>query len=109
MKWYDRVFYLALLALAACCLAMYFWAIPASGLENSWEMGVGMLLMCLVLASFSAWIHFSKKVMNRSLGSDGKQVYLRLENGRELSVDPAQLVYSPRIVLYRSEEMEVLF
>lgn len=102
LNWYDRVFYLAFLALVACCLLMYFWAIPVSGLEPSAEFGLGLFLMCLVLASFAPLVHLSKKVMNRGLGSDGKQVHLRLENGRELAVDPEQLVFSPRIVLYRN-------
>lgn len=102
LKWYDRVFYLAFIALVACCLAMYFWAMPASGLENSRELAIGMVLMCLVIASFAPLVHFSKKVMNRGLGSDGRSVHLRLENGREFAVDPEQLVYSPRIVLYRN-------
>lgn len=101
LKWYDRVYYLALCALVGCFLAMYFWAIPASGIENSGKLGLVMVLLCLVLASFAPLVHFSKRVMNRGLGSDGKQIWLRLENGREMAVDPDQLVYSPRIVLYR--------
>lgn len=102
LKWYDRVFYLAFLGLVACCVAMYFWAVPASGLESSRELGIGLLLMCLVIASFAPLVHLSKKVMNRGLGSDGKHVHLRLNNGREIAVDPEQLVYSSRIVLYRN-------
>ena len=102
LKWYDRVFYLAFLALVVCALVMWFWALPSSGIQPSSDLGLGLLMMCLLVAAFSPLIHFSKKVMNRGLGSDGQRVHLRLENGQTQAVEPAKLFYSPRIILYRN-------
>ena len=48
-----------------------------------------------------AGIHFSLRAMKRKLGTDGRRLYIRLTDGRELSVDPAQLAYTNRLILYR--------
>jgi hypothetical protein len=50
--------------------------------------------------------------MKRKLGTDGKRLYIRLADGRELSVDPSQLAYTNRLILYRQSrkltEIQVL-
>jgi hypothetical protein len=46
-------------------------------------------------------IHFSARSMKRKLGTDGKRLYIRLTDGRELSADPSQLAYTNRLILYR--------
>jgi hypothetical protein len=45
-------------------------------------------------------IHFSTRAMKRKLGTDGKRLYIRLTDGRELSADPSQLAYTNRLILY---------
>jgi hypothetical protein len=52
--------------------------------------------------------HFLARTLKRKLGTDGKRLYIRLADGRELSVDPSQLAYTNRLILYRQYTLPLL-
>ena len=41
------------------------------------------------------------KAMKRRLGTDGKQLYIRLNDGREITVPPAELAFTNRAIFYQ--------
>jgi hypothetical protein len=65
------------------------------------ELGFLLLLCALMLAALVPIVRYSTRAMKRKLGTDGKNVYIQLNDGRELMVPPAELVYTNRAILYR--------
>ncbi len=89
-------------------LVLYLWiraqAGPDPGEEVETklnELGGILLLAGLVLVLIMPVIRFSTRAMKQRLGTGGKHLYIRLPNGRELAVDPSQLAYTGRVILYR--------
>lgn len=107
-KWAERVFYTALVLLVVSILIFYAWlqseaaqAMLPGKLTKLNELGIALLLAGLLAALLVQVVRLSKRAMNRKLGTDGKRVYIHLEDGRELAVDPSQLAYTHRMILYR--------
>jgi len=69
------------------------------------QVGLVLLLAALVITSMVPSIIFSTQAMKRSLGTDGKRIFLRLGDGRSLSVEPSRLAFNDRIILYRHYSM----
>lgn len=107
-KWAERVFYVALILLVVSILVFYAWlhseagqAVPPGQLSKLGELGIALLLAALLAALLVPVVRLSNRAMSRKLGTDGKRLYIHLEDGRELAVDPSQLVYTHRMILYR--------
>lgn len=64
------------------------------------KLAVSLLLMCLAVAAFIPMMHFSTRVLRRRIGTDGRQVILKLENDRQLVAAPEQLSWNDRIILF---------
>ena len=92
----------------ASSFALYAWVRIQSGRDPGEEqaaklneLGITLLLSGLLGALILPVIHYSARVMKRKLGTDGNRLYIRLTDGREFSVDPSQLAYTNRLILYR--------
>jgi hypothetical protein len=107
-KWGERAFNVALVLLVVTLLAFYAWINFQAGLEpdaeqtsKTNELGTILLLGGLMVALLIPVVRLSRAALSRKLGTDGKRLFIRLEDGRELAVDPSQLVYTHRVVHYR--------
>lgn len=65
------------------------------------ELGLILLLSGVMLALMLPLIRFSTRALKRKLGTDGRNLYIRLEDGRELVAAPSQLAYSRAMIIYR--------
>jgi hypothetical protein len=108
MKWGERVFHASLIGLVLSILVVYallnFQAgqdPDSAAAEKASELGIILLLGGVMLALLVPVVRLSVNVVSRRLGTDGKRLYIRLEDGRELAVDPSELLYTNRVVLYR--------
>ena len=108
MKWGERVFHVSLIGLVLSILVVYallnFHAGQDPGSAEAAkadELGIILLLGGVMLALLVPVVRLSVNVVNRKLGTDGKRLYIRLEDGRELAVNPSDLLYTNRVVLYR--------
>lgn len=102
LKWVPVIFFGALALLACCSLALYF--VMAQGARDSDKLvelalvllGVNVLFWCL-----APMILATMRVIRRIPGSDGRYLHIQLEDGRRLRVEPTQLNYTNRLLLYR--------
>lgn len=108
MKWGERVFHASLIGLVLSILVVYallnFQAgqdPDSSAAAKADELGIILLLGGVMLALLVPVVRLSVNVVNRKLGTDGKRLYIRLEDGRELAVNPSDLLYTNRVILYR--------
>ena len=108
LKWLGHLGYILFVLMIAGAFVLYVWARTQAGPDPSQELtsklndlGISLLLFGLLGGLILPLIHFSTRAMKRKLGTDGKRLYIKLTDGRELSVDPAQLAYTNRFILYR--------
>ena len=108
MKWGERIFLASLVFFVVSILGVYGWMnfqlrpdLDAAAAAKADEMGIILLLGGLMLALLVPVVRLSVRMVSRRLGTDGKRLHIRLEDGRELAVDPAQLLYTNRAILYR--------
>jgi len=108
LRWLEIAGYVLPLVMLAGGLVLYAWvriqAGPGPGEDV--ESKLGALLMILVLsgvlmALMVPLIRFSTQAMKHKLGTDGRWLYIRLANGRELTVEPSQLAFTGRLLIYR--------
>ena len=107
-KWGERVFNAALVVLSVTLLVFYAWfnfragqELDAEQLSKTNELGIILLLGGLMVALLIPVVRLSKAALSRKLGTDGNRLFIRLEDGRELAVEPSQLFYTNRMVHYR--------
>ena len=108
LKWLGHLGFILFVLMIAGAFALYIWVRIQAGPDPSQELtsklndlGISLLLFGLLGVLILPLIHFSTRAMKRKLGTDGKRLYIKLTDGRELSVDPAQLAYTNRLILYR--------
>ena len=99
--------------LAALTLALYLWMWislgPSPEMEAKLnELGIVLLLLILSLLLSIPFIRITLRAMKHKLGTDGKRLYIRLAEGRELAVDFAQLAYTDRAIVYRQYKLPLL-
>jgi hypothetical protein len=107
-KWATRIFYVSLVSLVVSVLVFYAWLRSEVGqtmlpeqLSKTNELGIALLFLGLMLALLIPVVRLSHKAMSRKLGTDGKRLFIYLEDGREIAVDPPQLAYTHRAIYYR--------
>jgi hypothetical protein len=93
-------------------MALYGWMRMQAGANPGEEVQTKLnalafvfLISGLLLAALLPLLRQSTKVMKRRLGTDGKQLYIRLNEGRELAVSPVELAYTNRAIFYRQYSM----
>lgn len=108
LKWAERLVYVLLplpvVGAIAVYLAIYAQTGPEAGAEIEArlnEIGVALLLASLTLALMVPVVRSSMQTMRTRLGTDGRRLYLRGHDGREIAVDPPRLAWTDRMILYR--------
>jgi hypothetical protein len=108
LKWLEHLGFILFILMVAAALALFLWVRIQAGPDPATEqvsrineLGLILLLSCLLGALVIPLIRLSTKALKRRLGTDGKRVYIRLPEGRELAVEPSQLAYTNRAILYR--------
>lgn len=108
LKWLGVLGYLLPIALVSGSLVLYAWVrvqageMPAEAVESKLdELLMILLLSGVLLALVVPLIRFSTQAMKHRLGTDGKRLYIRLAEGRELTVEPSQLAFTGKMILYK--------
>jgi len=112
MKWAQRALFVLLplpvLGAVVLYLAVYAQAGPDVGAEVQAELyrvGILLLLLVLTLALTVPLIHSSMQAMQTRLGTDGRRLYIRWIDGREIAVDPSAVAWTDRMILYRDSSL----
>ncbi len=115
LKWLEGLGFVMFVLMAVGGLAIYAWVRSQAGPEPDGELalklkelGMIMLLAGLLLVLMIPILRFSTRAMKRRLGTDGKCLYIRLENGRELAADPSQLTYTDRLIVFQRYTLPLL-
>lgn len=108
VKWGEMAFHISLIGLVLGILVVYALLNAQVELDpgsaeavKANELGIILLLGGVMLALLVPVVRLSVRAVSRKLGTDGKRLYIRLEDGRELVVNPADLLYTNRTILYR--------
>ena len=93
-------------------LALYGWMRVQAGVNPDGELqekltvlGYVFLLSGLLMAALVPLLWQSMKAMKRRLGTDGKQIFIRLTDGREIAVPPAELAFTNQAIFYQKYSM----
>lgn len=108
LKWLEHLGWILFIILVVGALALYLWIRnfagpdPGPDISNKTnDLGMVVLLSGVMLAFLIPVLRLATRNLKRRLGTDGKRLYIRLAEGRELSVEPASLFYTSQAVLYR--------
>jgi hypothetical protein len=108
LKWAERLVYvllpLPIVGAIAVYLAIHAQTGPEAGAEVEArlnEIGVALLLLTLTLTLMLPVVRSSMQKMRTRLGTDGRRLYLRRHDGREIAVEPQRLAWTDRMILYR--------
>jgi len=112
IKWLEILGFSLIVMTLAGGLALYGWVRMRAG-ENPGEelqeklnvVGYVFLLSGLLMAAFIPLVRQSLKAMKRRLGTDGKQIYIRLNDGREITVAPGELAFTRQAIFYEKYAM----
>jgi hypothetical protein len=115
IRWAGLAGIVILILCVAGGFALYAWVLHSAGAEPDDDLqarldALGLiLLLCGIL--FAGTIPLLRQVlraMKHRIGTDGRQLYIRLDDGRELVVPAAELAYTNAAVLYRQYALPVL-
>jgi len=107
-KWAERLAYILTGCMLLLLLVIYGWALSEAGLapdselqEDLNDLGLLLLLCALVMVAVIPLLRLGLRPMKHRLGSDGKRLFIRLVDGRELVVPPSKLAYTDRALLFQ--------
>ena len=93
-------------------VALYGWVRMQAGENPGGELqeklnvlGYVFMLSGLLMAALVPLLWQSMKAMKRRLGTDGKQIYIRLTDGREIMVPPAEAAFTNQAIFYQKYSM----
>jgi hypothetical protein len=108
LKWAERFSYFLLPLPAVLGLAVFFAFYaqigpdaPAEVVSKLREVGLVLLLAAALLALMIPLVRSSMQAFRARLGTDGRRLYIRRHDGREIAADPAQLAYTDRMILFQ--------
>lgn len=108
LKWLEHLGFMLFVAMAAGGLALYVFVRIQAGadagpeLESKInELGLILLLGGIAMALLIPLVRLSMRNLKRKLGTDGKNVFIRFEDGRELVAAPSDLAYTDKLIVYR--------
>lgn len=108
IRWAGWIGFAALLVTGIAILATAGWLLWQGEAASRAELRdtvvkLSLLLVLLALAMIAQLPLFRAvwHSLQRRIGTDGRKLYLRLEDGRSLVVPPEDLAYTPRTLLYR--------
>jgi len=112
LKWLEILSFAIVVVMIAGGLVLYAWmkmqagAEPGADLQTKLdELGFFLLAGGLIMVSVVPLVRYGTQSMKRRLGTDGRQLYIQLNDGRELVVPPTELAYTSRAILYRQYSM----
>ncbi len=115
LKWLEQLGFILFILMITGALLIYLWARIQAGPNPGEELdaklddlGIILLFGGVILGLMIPVLRVSVRAMKHRLGTDGKRVYIRLSDGRELAVDPSQLAYTNRAILYRKYTLPLL-
>ena len=108
LKWLEILGFAFIIATLAGGFALYGWARIQAG-ENPGDelqeklnvLGYVFLLSGLLMAALIPLLWQSMKAMKHRLGTDGKQLYIRLNDGREITIPATELAFTRRAIFYQ--------
>jgi hypothetical protein len=96
-------------------LTLYLWmraqagAAAASEVESKLsQLGIVLLLSGILLIPLVPVMWKALQQLRNRLGTDGRRLYIRLHDGREIAADPAQLLYTDRAIIYREHSLPLM-
>jgi hypothetical protein len=108
LKWLELLGSSLIIVTLVGGTALYGWVRMQAGVNPGEELqeklnvlGLMFLLSGLLMAAFVSLVWQSVKAMKRRLGTDGKQLYIRLNDGREITVPPAELAFTNQVIFYQ--------
>ena len=105
--WFGRIGFALIVFWILGSFAIWVWAATQAGPGADGELDahldrLGLILflgtMALALVIPIVWLQL--RHMKNELGTDGKRLYMRLHDGRELSVEPQRLFYTRAAILH---------
>ncbi|MBT8047742.1 MAG: hypothetical protein HKN57_07100 [Xanthomonadales bacterium] len=107
VTWLERMGFILVVFLILGSFGIWVWAAMQAGPGADGEMagelkqvGLVLLLGVAALAFIYPVIRLQLRHMKHRLGTDGKKLYMRLDDGRELSVEPQRLFYTNQAILH---------
>jgi len=108
LKWLEILGSSLIIVTLTGGLALYGWARMQAG-DNPGEelqqkidvLGYIFLLSGLLMAAVIPFVRYSVKSMKYRLGTDGKQLYIRSNDGREIMVPPVELAFTNQAIFYQ--------
>jgi hypothetical protein len=106
LKWLPRILWASTIFVLLSFASIYLWvkfeAWDDPALQSDADLlGMILLISALVLAGLIPLLSRSLSAFRNHLGTDGKQFYLGLYEGRQLVVAPSEISYTGRALLYR--------
>ena len=108
LRWAERFSYVLLPLPAVFGLAVFFAfyaqigpEAPADIESKLREVGFALLLATALFALMIPLIRSSIQAFRARVGTDGRRLYVRRPDGREIAIDPAQLAYTDRMILHQ--------
>ena len=112
LKWAEKVSYFLLPLPAVLGLAVFFAFYaqvgpdaPADVESKLREVGMALLLATALLALMIPLVRSSMRAFRAQLGTDGRRLHIRRHDGREIAIDPAQIAYTDRMILYQELQL----
>jgi hypothetical protein len=107
VTWLRRTGFFMIIFWILGSFAIWVWAATQAGPAADGELAAELNQLGLVLLLGSAALAFTIPIvwlqlrhMKNELGTDGKRLYMRLHDGRELSVEPQRLFYTGTAILH---------
>jgi hypothetical protein len=107
LKWLEIALTMAFILALVGGMVLYSWMrvqvseVPDEDLLAKFNLlGYLLLLSGLLLVALVPLVRQSMKAMKRRLGTDGKQVCIRLNDGREIKIPPAKLAFTNQAIFY---------
>jgi hypothetical protein len=108
LKWAERFVYFLLPLPAVLGLAVFFAFYaqvgpdaPSDVESKLREVGMALLLATALLALMIPLVRSSMRAFRAQLGTDGRRLHIRRHDGREIAIDPTQIAYTDRMILYQ--------
>jgi hypothetical protein len=71
------------------------------------ELKIECFIIALLMVAVPFFSHGAVRTMKHRLGTDGRALFVKLADGRQLSLAPEQLVYDVRRIAYRDHVFPV--
>lgn len=112
MNWLDRSLIITVIAVLVASAGFFYWIqTPTAGLDAESkrsiyaEFGKILALIAVAVGALAFLLRGARRVLGIRLGTDGRTVYLRLPDGRQLTAQPSELAWTDRWLLFRAHRV----